>query len=326
MLTDRFNRIHNYLRISITDSCNFRCTYCKPETYNSFFSQHKLMTAEEIGSIAAEFVRLGIKKIRLTGGEPLLRKDFNDIVNRLSKMDVTLLLTTNGVLVNKHIDAIASSGIATVNVSLDTLQPEIFLQITKSDKFDHVWNNIMLLLKRKIRVKLNVVAIKGIINNEINSFIGLTKNLPLHVRFIEFMPFAGNQWHSNKVVTAKQMLEWVSREFDIVKLKEEPHATAKKYKVTGHMGTFAFITSMSKQFCSECSRIRLTADGKLKNCLFGKEEIDLLGKWRKGESIIPLIHESIKTKQAAMGGLFDKGYEFTDPDTLHTRSMLAIGG
>jgi cyclic pyranopterin phosphate synthase len=286
----------------------------------------RLMTAEEIETIAAEFVRLGINKIRLTGGEPLVRKDFADIVERLSKLKVELLLTTNGALIHQYVAVLKAAGIHTVNVSLDSLNRRTFCSITGRDVFDRVWSNIMLLLQNGFHVKLNVVAIRGCVEKELADFILLTKKLPLHVRFIEFMPFAGNRWSSSKVITAGEMLQQAAGEFDIVKLKDEPHATAKKYMGIGHKGTFAFITTMSDQFCSECNRLRLTAEGKLKNCLFGKEELDLLGALRKGELLTPLIRQSVSRKFKAMGGQFEKGYEHTDGNTVFNRSMVGIGG
>lgn len=326
MLTDKFGRIHNYLRISLTDKCNLRCNYCMPDVCSSFLTQDKIMTAQEIEHIAVEFIKLGVNKIRLTGGEPLVRNDFEDIVRRLSKYNIELLLTTNGVLIDKYFNSILAAGITSVNVSLDSLNRESFFKITHKDKFNEVWRNILLLLKHNFRVKLNVVAVNGVVEKEIFDFIGLTKELSLHVRFIEFMPFAGNKWSKNKVVTSVQMLKWVEQSYDIIKLKDEPHATSKKYKVVGHEGTFAFITTMSEQFCGECNRIRLTADGKMKNCLFGKDEIELLTTLRKGDSIIPLIIQSVNAKHAALGGQFDNNYNEIVPDKIINRGMFSIGG
>lgn len=326
MLLDKFGRIHDYLRISLTDKCNFRCFYCMPSECNSFLSNEHLMTSEEIVGIASEFIQLGIKKIRLTGGEPLVRKDFATIVDQLSALNVELLLTTNGVLLHKHINNLKNAGINAVNVSLDTLQPNTFHHITKRDRFEIVWNNIMLLLKNDFRVKINVVAISGLIENNLSDFINITKHMPLHVRFIEYMPFNGNEWDNTKVISAEQMLDTVARNYDVIKLMDEPHATARKYKVIGHEGTFAFITTMSNQFCGDCNRIRLTADGKMKNCLFSAEESDLLSAFRRGEDIVPLIKHSLITKKGKMGGQFERGYKNTNSDLVVNRSMVRIGG
>jgi len=326
MLIDQHKRVHNYLRISLTDSCNFRCQYCMPDENIQCMPNAHLMSPDEIESIAKTFVELGVEKIRLTGGEPMVRKEFADIVRRLAKLPVELSLTTNGVLAHKHMALFKEVGIRSLNISLDTLNPEVFKHLTKRDQFQQVWDNIQLLLKNGFRLKINVVALSGVIEKELHDFVEITRKLPLHVRFIEFMPFAGNHWKSEKVFTAKQMLERVQQDFDIVKLKDEPHATAKKFKAVGHEGTFAFITTMSEHFCGDCNRMRITADGKMKNCLFGKEEMDLLGTLRKGQPILPLITESIARKHAVMGGQFGKDFHQADADKIENRSMIKIGG
>ncbi len=286
----------------------------------------QLMQVDEIETIAQTFVKLGVNKIRLTGGEPMVRKEFPLILQKLSRLPVEISLTTNAVLAHKYIPDLKAAGVRSLNISLDTLDAETFKKITKRDQFQKVWNNIMLLLKEGFRIKINVVAIDGVIDKEILDFVAITQDLPLHVRMIEFMPFEGNHWNSKKVVTAAQMLEWVQEEYDIVKLKDEPHATAKKYKAIGHEGTFAFITTMSEHFCGDCNRMRLTADGKMKNCLFGIEEMDLLGTLRKGEDIEPLIRLSVLRKHAVMGGQFSKSYKGADASELRNRSMIKIGG
>lgn len=326
MLVDNHKRIHDYLRISLTDSCNFRCQYCMPDENIQCLPNKHLMQVDEIEKIATTFVNLGVNKIRLTGGEPLVRKEFREILSRLSKLPVEISLTTNAVLVHKFIDDFKAAGIRVVNVSLDTLDAETFKRITKRDQFDLVWKNIQLLLKEGFRVKINAVAIEGVIEKEILDFVEITRDLPLHVRMIEFMPFEGNHWNSKKVITATQMLKWAEAEYDMVKLKDKPHATAKKYKAIGHEGTFAFITTMTEHFCGDCNRMRITADGKMKNCLFGKDEMDLLGTLRKGEDIEPLIRLSVLKKHAVMGGQFNKSYKDTETTQLENRSMIRIGG
>jgi molybdenum cofactor biosynthesis protein A len=326
MLQDSFGRIHDYLRISLTDNCNFRCSYCMPVEEMEWMPQSKLMSKDEILNLAETFVSLGVKKIRLTGGEPLVRKEFPEILDRLSVFPVELTLTTNGVLIHKHIETLKKAGVRSVNVSLDTLNREKFLKLTRRDQLDLVWGNIILLLKEGFRVKVNAVALHGMIEDEICDFIQVTEKLPLHVRFIEFMPFAGNHWQSKQVVTAAQMLEIAKGKFQITKLEDKKHDTAKKYQVPGFAGTFAFITTMSEHFCGDCNRIRLTADGKIKNCLFGKEELDLLGALRKGEDVESLIRLSISRKHQALGGQFTADYQNADPDKIDNRSMINIGG
>lgn len=326
MLQDTFKRKHDYLRISLTDSCNFRCQYCMPEENIQCMPNRHLMQVEEIQRIAETFVSLGVRKIRLTGGEPMVRKEFATILKNISQLPVELSLTTNAVLAHKYIEDLQAAGVRSMNISLDTLNPHTFKKITKRDQFQRVWDNIVLLLNEGFRIKINVVAIEGVIEKEILDFVAITKDLPLHVRIIEFMPFRGNHWNSTKVVTASQMLQWVEAQYDMVKLRDEPHATAKKYKAIGHEGTFAFITTMSEHFCGDCNRMRLTADGKMKNCLFGIEEMDLLGALRKGEDIVPLIKSSVMRKHAVMGGQFKSSYKDADPSALKNRSMINIGG
>ncbi len=328
MLIDKFGRVHDYLRISLTESCNLRCKYCMPEDYTFPASLPKhYMTADEIDRIAKIFIDLGINKIRLTGGEPLVRKDAKHIFELLSKYSslelndnpIKLTITTNGILVHQFIDVFKKVNLHSVNLSLDTLMPDRFEAITKRNYFHKVLSNMHLLLQNNFHVKLNVVAMKGVNDDELTDFIQLTRDFPLHVRFIEFMPFQGNEWNKNKLISFKEMFDHASHYFEIVALENEKHDTAKKFKVLGHEGTFAFINTMSEPFCSDCNRIRLTADGKLKNCLFSKGEIDLLTPLRNGEDIIPLIVSSIEGKHQKWGGqeLFDHS---------ENRSMIAIGG
>lgn len=326
MLIDQHHRVHDYLRISLTDQCNFRCNYCMPVEEMPFMPKNQLMQAHEIEELAKIFVDLGVKKIRLTGGEPLVRKDFEDIVCRLSALPVELTLTSNGVLIDKYIKLFKEKNITNLNISLDTLNPQTFLELTKRNYFEKVWKNILLLLEHNFRVKINVVALNGLIQKELEDFVKLTQELPLHIRFIEFMPFDSNFWNSKDVVTANELLKIVQEKYDIIKLKDLPNDTAKKYKVIGYEGTFAFITTMSQHFCQSCNRLRLTADGKIKNCLFGKQELDVLTALRKNENIVSIIQESLKNKFAVMGGQFEKGYQQTQAQEIQNRSMIRIGG
>ena len=167
---------------------------------------------------------------------------------------------------------------------------------------------------------------KGINDSEIHDFIEWTRDTPVHVRFIEFMPFQGNQWNSSKVFTLQQILNVVDEKYSFIPLKDEKHDTAKKYMVPGHAGTFAVISTMSANFCGDCNRIRLTADGKMKNCLFSKEETDLLSALRRNEDILPLIHQSIRSKAKELGGQFTPDFENIHVEDIHNRSMITIGG
>lgn len=327
MIIDGFKRVHDYLRISLTDNCNLRCFYCMPEEEYEFTPVSRLMQADEIEAIARIFVENGVNKIRLTGGEPLVRKDAADIIERLAKLPVKLTMTTNATRLDKFLDVILSSGIRSLNISLDTLNKDRFLMLTKRDQYDEVMSNVDLMIRNNIHVKLNAVIMKGINDDEINDFILLTRDLPIHVRFIEFMPFTGNQWNSQRVFTWQQILEKATQQFDVLPLEREKHETAKKYKVPGHQGTFAVISTMSAPFCGDCNRMRLTADGKMKNCLFSQTETDLLTPFRNGEDILPMIHQSIRDKKEALGGQFSvEALDKIETSKLENRSMITIGG
>lgn len=326
MIIDKLNRVHNYLRISLTDNCNLRCFYCMPEENYSFMPHQHLMQAEEVEGIARIFVALGVDKIRLTGGEPMVRKDFADILKRLAALKVRLTLTTNGTQLHRYIDLIKESGIQSLNISLDTLQKERFLLMTKRDLFTTVYDNIHLAMDRGIKMKVNVVVMKGINDEEILDFIRWTRDQPIQVRFIEFMPFDGNRWDSHRVFTLQQMIERISAEFDIQSTSSQPHETAKNFKINGHKGSFAVISTMSAPFCSDCNRMRLTADGKMKNCLFSESETDLLTAFRKGDDITTLIHSNVQAKKPALGGQFTTDLDKIETASLHNRSMISIGG
>ncbi|KRP13001.1 MAG: cyclic pyranopterin phosphate synthase MoaA [Sphingobacteriales bacterium BACL12 MAG-120813-bin55] len=325
MLKDTFGRQHDYLRISLTDNCNFRCAYCMPDEEIDTLPEVRLMQADEIFTLASIFTDLGVKKIRLTGGEPLIRKDAAAIMERLSSLPVELTITSNAFLADRFISTFRKAGMRSLNVSLDTLHADKFVLLTRRDKFQQVWNNIQLLLREGFRVKLNCVVMKGVNSDEICQFVELTKALPLHVRFIEFMPFDKNNWQDKRVFTWHEILEAVSEKYIFKKLTDDPHDTAKKYRVPGHMGTFAVISTMSAPFCSTCNRMRLTADGKMKNCLFSSGETDLLQALRRGEDVEQLIRQNILDKKEKLGGQMED-YTTTDPGTILNRTMISIGG
>ena len=326
MIKDSFGRVHDYLRISLTDACNFRCTYCMPDEEMQFKASAHLMQVDEIDAMAGMFVRMGVRKIRLTGGEPLVRKEAAEIIRLLSKYPVELTLTTNGYRAHEFIQVFKEAGIRSVNVSLDTLNPEKFFKITRRDHFRQVWDNIQLLVREGFHVKVNVVMMKGMNEEEIIDFVEWTKTQPVHIRFIEFMPFSGNHWENEKVVSYQQILDTIAAQYDFIKLRDDANATAKKFKVYNHEGTFAIISTMSAPFCTTCNRMRLTADGKMKNCLFSKGEVDLLSAFRSGEDIMPMIEQCVIEKEEALGGQFTNDYEKIDADELTNRSMIRIGG
>jgi cyclic pyranopterin phosphate synthase len=288
-----------------------------------------LMTADEIVTIAQTFVHLGVTKIRLTGGEPLVRKDAKDIILRLGKLGVELTLTTNGILVHEFIETFKEAGITTLNVSIDSLKKDKFNKITRRNYFDKLLENLDLLDANGFQVKLNVVVIKGFNDNEIIDFIALTKTRNIQIRFIEFMPFDGNQWNKEKLVSYAEIRTLVNdfySETKVERLQDKPNDTAKNHKITTHKGSFSVISSVTNPFCSTCNRIRLTADGKLKNCLFSNSETSLLDTLRAGKSIEPLLFQNIKSKHAMRGGMDDDA-KFQNPELFsQNRSMIKIGG
>jgi molybdenum cofactor biosynthesis protein A len=328
-MQDNHGRAHNYLRISITEHCNLRCTYCMPAEGIALTPRAHLMTAAEIVTIAKTFVKLGVSKIRLTGGEPLVRKDAKTIIEQLGKLGVELTLTTNGILVHEFIDTFKEAGVTTLNVSIDSLKKEKFNEITRRNYFEKLIENLNLLEANGFRVKLNVVVIKGFNDNEIIDFIEMTKDRNIQIRFIEFMPFDGNQWNKEKLVSYAEILEQVNAFYSeemVNRLQDKPNDTSKNHKIDGYQGSFSVISSVTNPFCSTCNRIRLTADGKLKNCLFSNTETSLLDTLRAGDSIEPLIFQNIKSKFAMRGGMDDDA-KFQNPLLFsQNRSMIKIGG
>ncbi len=288
-----------------------------------------LMTADEIFGLAKIFVSLGVTKIRLTGGEPLVRKDFGDIIKRLALLPVEIAITTNGILLDKYLPLLKELNITNITVSLDSLDALKNKTITRRNYFDKVNENIELLKKQVPAVKLNIVLLKGTNDNEIIDFIKLTREENFIVRFIEFMPFDGNAWDSNKLVSKSFILDKVINYFgnrELIRLTDAPNDTSRNYKIQNFRGSFAIISSVTNPFCDTCNRIRLTADGKIKNCLFSNSETDLLTPYRLGENILSLLEKTILSKEKVRGGM-DDWKKLSDPE-IHSknRSMIAIGG
>lgn len=327
-LTDRFDRTHRSLRISIVDKCDLRCTYCMPEE-QQFLRNDALMTREEIRTLAMLFVeRYGINKIRLTGGEPLMRRDVVDIVRDLSQLPVKLGLSTNAMRLHLFLEPLMAAGLKSVNISLDTFSPDRFREMARREGFAQVWANIQAALAAGLRVKLNTVVMRGVNEDELLRFVELTRDNNVHVRFIEFMPFAGNKWGRERVYTYAEMLGRIGSAWPIEKLNDEPNCTAKAYRVQGWAGTFAVISTVTEPFCGNCDRLRLTAEGKMRNCLFAREETDLLTPLRNGEDLGGLIQANVLAKHEMLGGLprFRPDKETEVLHDLSKRPMVSIGG
>lgn len=326
-ILDKFGRKHDYLRISLTERCNLRCFYCMPEEGVQLRDKSKFMTHEEVIDIARTFVDLGITKIRLTGGEPLIKKDVGFIIEELGKLPIELAITTNAVNVDQHINVLKSAGVKSINVSLDSLVAERFNAISRRGYFDRIMANIKLLLKQDFDVKINVVLIKGTNDDEVIDFINWTKNTAINIRFIEFMPFDGNNWDWEKKVSFKEIMQLVDDAYGTdgyQKIKDAQNDTSRNYRLKDSKGTFGIISSVTNPFCDTCNRIRLTADGKIKNCLFSQDESDLLTAHRNQEDLEPIIRKAISAKHKERGGnvAFE---ELTEAD-IKNRSMITIGG
>lgn len=330
ILVDSFKREHTYLRISITERCNLRCTYCMPAEGIPLSPKSHIMTYDEIYTIAKKFVDLGVTKIRITGGEPLVRKDVQIVLKKLASLPVELSITTNGILIDKYIDVFKECNIRKINISIDSLDTDKFNRITRRRDFDRIFKNIQAFTNDDFfKVKLNCVLMKGVNDNEIHNFIKLTQYTNINVRFIEFMPFDGNKWNLEQLVSLETIVNDAHQHFsseNVLKIDDEKNDTSKNYRIKGYKGSFAIISTVTNPFCDSCNRIRLTANGNLKNCLFSDGETNLLTSLRNGEDIEKPIRIAVLSKKKTRGGM-DTQLKFTSDELrLNNRSMIAIGG
>ncbi len=325
-IKDSFGRVHDYLRISLTERCNLRCFYCMPEEGVQLRDKAEFMTAEETIGIARAFVERGVKKIRLTGGEPLIKKNAEMIIRELGKMPIELTLTTNAVAVDRYIDVLKEVGVKSLNVSMDSLKAERFNAISRRSYFDQIMKNIHLLKEEQFEVKINVVLIRGVNDDEIIDFIEWSRETGLDIRFIEFMPFDGNNWNRDKTISYEEIMVKVKSHYgnSIIKSDDGENSTSRNYHFKNSKGSFGIISSVTNPFCDSCNRIRLTADGKIKNCLFSNDEMDLLSAFRAGKELDKLIDIAMKRKFKVRAGI----NELTDEEisAYQNRSMTAIGG
>jgi cyclic pyranopterin phosphate synthase len=326
-LSDDYNRTINYLRLSITDRCNLRCRYCMPEEGVDLLGHGDLLTYEEILRVIEVFARNGISKVRLTGGEPLVRKGVVDLIRGIAAIAgiKDLSLTTNGVLLSEYAGALAEAGLRRINVSLDTLKPERFAYITRRDKFKEVWAGIEAALAHGLApVKVNVVVIQGFNDDEIKDFARLSLAYPLHVRFIEYMPVGqGEEWRDREVIASAQIMEEIR---EVGELRHagngENDGPARRYSLAKGQGEIGFISPISSHFCRQCNRLRLTPEGRIRTCLFSDEEIDLRGTLRNGGTAGQLeeaLHQALRAKP--------EGHRIGDVRFKKCqRGMHAIGG
>ena len=326
-LADRFSRKIDYLRISITDHCNLNCSYCAPFSGRMKLTHAEILSYEEICRLTTAAVEAGISKVRLTGGEPLMRKGVVDLCRMLSGIEglESLTLTTNGVHLQKLASQLHDAGVQRVNISLDTLRPERFRKITGYDLLSQVLAGISMAEEVGLHpVKINIVVMRGINDDEIENFARLTVEKPYHVRFIELMPFHGSGDHQALFVPVEEMVKRVKRAGDL-SLEPAPESSgpARLCSLPGAKGKVGFIAPLSYHFCGSCNRLRLTADGKLRTCLFSEEEIDLKGPLRAGAPIEELAHIfRLAVTQKPYGHSLDR----TDIEKHFGRDMQAIGG
>ncbi|AMV30278.1 Cyclic pyranopterin monophosphate synthase [Gemmata sp. SH-PL17] len=323
---DSFGRVHNNLRISVTDRCNLRCTYCMPEDV-TFLDRGELLTFEEIASFVRVAANLGVNKIRLTGGEPLMRRDLHKLVRMIVSVSgiTDIGLTTNGILLAEQAAQLFDAGLRRLNVSLDTLDPDRFRALARRGGVEKVLAGLNAAKRAGFDpIKINAVAIRGFAEHDVVPLAQYCKDNSFELRFIEYMPIGADSWEREKVFFAAEILELIGNEVGpLVPAPADPSAPALDYAYRDGSGTVGVIASVSRPFCRSCNRIRLTADGKLRNCLFALDETDVKGLLRS----LPINDETIRNALRQSVWAKWEGHEinaatFVKPD----RTMHAIGG
>jgi cyclic pyranopterin phosphate synthase len=326
-LRDAHGRAITDLRVSVTDRCNFRCQYCMPAEGLPWLEREEILAFEEIERLVRLLARLGIEDVRLTGGEPLVRRDFPRLVSMLAAVEgiEDLSVTTNGYLLERDAAALAEAGIDRVNVSIDSLARDRFFEITRRDSLPQVLRGLEAIARyERIRpIKVNAVAMRDFTESEVGGFVELARTTDHQVRFIEFMPLDGDgAWRPDAVLTGAEVRAIIEREHPLVPLEREPSATARVYRFADGAGEIGFINPVSEPFCSDCNRLRLTAEGRLRTCLFSIHETDLRDPMRAGASddeLEEIVRDAVWRKELKHH-VGEPG--FRPPP----RSMSAIGG
>jgi GTP 3',8-cyclase len=324
---DGHGRLIGDLRVSVTDRCNFRCQYCMPAEGLPWLERDEVLTFEEITRLVSLFSSMGVHDIRLTGGEPLVRREFPRLVRMLSDIEdvADLSLTTNGFLLERDAEALVRAGIDRFNVSVDSLQRDRFFELTRRDALAQVLRGLEFLASfpEAHPIKVNAVAIRDFTEEEVIPFARLARSAPYEIRFIEFMPLdADHAWSPEQVLTGAEIRAAISAEYPLEPEPREPHSTAWVYRFADGRGKIGFINPVSEPFCADCNRIRLTADGRLRTCLFSLNETDLRGPLRAGEDdreLERIIRAAVWRKELKHH-VGEPG--FIQPD----RTMSAIGG
>lgn len=335
-LTDTFNRQHDYLRISVTERCNLRCLYCMPEEGIELAPNRELLTTPEIVYLSALFVNQGVNKIRLTGGEPTVRKDIVPLMQQIGSLRPNglreLALTTNGISLHRKLDAMVEAGLTGVNISLDTLDPFQFQLLTRRKGFDAVNKSIERIQEMNrtgagIKLKINAVVMRGLNDHQILPFVEKTRHEDIEVRFIEYMPFDGNKWSENKMLPYQEMLDIIRQQYpDIGRIRDAKNDTSKTWQVPGFTGRVGFITSMTHNFCGTCNRLRITSDGNLKVCLHGETEVslrDLLRKDLGGDPMDDAAFDALRQLELDRRQLGPPGLKFdSEESSMSTEAQL----
>jgi cyclic pyranopterin phosphate synthase len=327
LLHDGHGRRISDLRVSVTDRCNFRCQYCMPAEGLPWLERAEILSFEEIERLVRLLVGMGIRDVRLTGGEPLVRRDFCVLVSMLAAIEDLgdLSLTTNGYLLERYADPLVAAGIDRVNVSIDSLQRDRFFEITRRDALPQVLRGLEAIARHSEvhPIKVNALAIRGFTEREIDSFVEFARSTAFQVRFIEFMPLdADRAWQPDAVLTGDEIRELIHAVHPLEELPREPAATARVFRFRDGRGEIGFVNPVSEPFCADCNRIRLTADGRLRTCLFSVSETDLRGPLRDGASDAELegvIRDAVWRKELKHR-IGEPG--FRQP----ARTMSAIGG
>jgi len=339
VLTDTFNRTIDYIRISVTDRCNLRCVYCMPAGGLKFLEHKDILQYEEIARILQIAAHTGLRKVRITGGEPLVRRNITRLINMIKSIRGIdeLSLTTNGILLEHSAKELSDAGLDRVNVSLDSLKPDRFREITRGGVLDAVLRGIEAAEKAGLTpIKINMVPMRGVNDDEIGDFAKMTFTSPYQVRFIEFMPFVTEDiWNEKKFISAEELKSRVEEIGNLLPAKTRKSSPARYFTFDGAAGVIGFISPISNHFCKECNRLRLTADGKLRPCLFSETEIDLKPALRNNgsdEEIRRLIELSIAVKPKGHSMRMENVFPSQDCSPMHgiletqRRPMSKIGG
>jgi GTP 3',8-cyclase len=326
-LRDGHGRLIGDLRVSVTDRCNFRCQYCMPAEGLPWLERAEILTFEEIARLVRLFADMGVHDLRLTGGEPLVRKQFPQLAQMLAEIDAVhdLSVTTNGFLLERDAEALVRAGINRFNVSVDSLQRDRFFELTRRDALPQVLRGLEHLAQfpEAHPIKINAVAIRGFTEDEVIPFAELARRTPYQVRFIEFMPLdADHAWTEDQVLTGAEIRDAIAAVYPLEPDPREPHATARVYHFADGHGKIGFINPVSEPFCGDCNRVRLTADGRLRTCLFSLNETDLRTPMRDGadnRELERIIREAVWLKELK--------HHVGEPGFIQpARSMSAIGG